>query len=160
MLFPLAKPRFSRLRMSFTAGNSRSTTSGVPSEEALSPTMSSTSEQFEANWRLFRQSLMIPQLFQVTTTTDTRYLASRLIEISLLTHSAIGPSVLIFDLLGDLPALLGAGQPGNILWRSALRLRPDPCSSPGRPNVPPCMDYQPTSGLDREALSIPGRGAL
>src|SRR5205823_9850912 len=72
MLLALAKPRFSEFRMSLNSGKSSATSSGVPSVEALSTTITSEHARAQCRRRVSRHSITYFFAFHTTMTTDTR----------------------------------------------------------------------------------------
>jgi len=71
MLFALANPRFSWLRISLNSGYSSSTSSGVPSVEALSTTMISEHDLAQCSLKEPRHSRTYFLAFHTTMTTET-----------------------------------------------------------------------------------------
>lgn len=71
MLFAFANPRFSELRINVNCGNISETISGVPSEEALSTTITSWEKSWQCSRSELRHSKTYFLAFQVTMTIDT-----------------------------------------------------------------------------------------
>src|SRR5579863_1313672 len=72
MLLALAKPKLPELRISLNSGKSSATTSGVPSVEALSTTITSEQTWEQCSRRVSRHSMTYFFAFQTTITTETR----------------------------------------------------------------------------------------
>src|SRR5580704_9930003 len=72
MLFALAKPKFSGLRINLNSGYNSATSSGVPSVDALSTTITSEHTEAQCSRSDARHSRTYFLAFQTTITTDTR----------------------------------------------------------------------------------------
>src|SRR5580658_4622690 len=71
MLLALANPRFSELRMRTNSGNISATSSGVPSLDALSTTITSSQELRQCSRNDSRHSITYFLAFHTTITTET-----------------------------------------------------------------------------------------
>src|SRR5580700_3185777 len=92
MLLALAKPKFSALRINLNSGNIAATSSGVPSVDALSTTITSAPTFWQCSRNEPRHSSTYFWAFHTTMTTDTR------VGSAFAGRGSVPDSLIVFDM--------------------------------------------------------------